>query len=112
MAESTGSERYDERSVSQLRGEIKRRVDGASARTRLHKETLVKLWYALAGKEPSSPIWADHMYKTPDMVRRRRIARVVGFEYDPESPRSFNRDELIQILDHLDRFGEDGDRDG
>lgn len=85
------------KTVDRLRTDISNAVSGSHGFARLQVETLVKVYYEAAGGEPSSPIFVDEVYDLGDMERRKKVARAVGFEYDPQTPRPFNHDELEEI---------------
>lgn len=86
-----------EKSKDELRSEITSAVNGSHGFTRLQAETVTKVYYAIEGGEPTSPIFVDEIHELNDTARREKVAEAACFEYDAETPRPFNREELEQI---------------
>ncbi|QCC57246.1 hypothetical protein [Natrinema thermotolerans] len=77
---------------------------GKHCRTRLSKESVVKVYYALADGEVPGLVQLSDAWQWPDAKRRRAVADLAGFEYDPptHSLRSFNSAELRAIVAALE----------
>ncbi len=91
--------------VADRRAAVVRRVGGGThCRTRLSKETVAKVYYALADGEVPDLVQLSDAWQWPDAKRRRAVAECAGFEYDPpkHSLRSFNSAELQAIVAALE----------
>lgn len=74
-----------------------------TCQNRLSKEILVRLHFELRSEEPPRVLAVSDVWQWSDYDRRKAIATLAGFEYDPpkHSPRSFNMEELYTITEEI-----------